>query len=338
MSNPPDVVRVAAVQASPVHMNLNASIDKAIALAEQARDKDCQLIAFGEAWLPGYPYHIWLGAPIWGMQFIKPYYENCLDLEGPEFQRLLTAAKRLGIMIAMGYSEKAGGSLYLGQCLIGADGALIFARRKLKPTHVERSVYGEGYGEDLVVADTPIGKVGSLCCWEHVQPLSKYAMYSQGEAIHVAAWPSFSVYNDQAYALGREVNMNASQLYAVEGQNFVIAATSLITQDTLDKLQINESNAGMLQLGGGSAMIFAPDGRRMMEYLPGDEEGLQIADLPMEAIIYAKAFADPAGHYSKPESTQLILRKSPRKAVIIEESETGEHASLTQESNENGAG
>jgi arylacetonitrilase len=317
MNKTPDIVRAAAVQASPVHMNLDASIDKAIALCEQARDKDCQLIAFGEAWLPGYPYHIWLGAPIWGMQFIKPYYDNCLDLEGPEFQRLLGAAKRLGIMIAMGYSEKAGGSLYLGQCLIGADGALIFARRKLKPTHVERSVYGEGYGEDLIVADTPIGKVGALCCWEHVQPLNKYAMYSQGEAIHIAAWPSFSVYNDQAYALGREVNMNASQLYAVEGQNFVIAATSIITQDTLDKLQVNESNAGMLQLGGGSAMIFAPDGRRMMDYLPEHEDGLQVADLPMEKIIYAKAFADPAGHYSKPESTQLIVHRHPRKPVIV---------------------
>jgi arylacetonitrilase len=331
MSLPPAIVRVAAVQASPVHMNLDASIDKAIALAEQARDKGCQLIAFGEAWLPGYPYHIWLGAPIWGLQFVKRYYDNCLDLEGPAFARLLAAAKQLGIMIAMGYSERAGGSLYLGQCLIGSDGALIFARRKLKPTHVERAVYGEGYGEDLIVADTPLGKIGALCCWEHVQPLNKYAMYSQGEAIHIAAWPSFAVYNDQAYALGREVNMNASQLYAVEGQNFVIAATSIITQDTLDLLQMNESNAGMLQLGGGSAMIFAPDGRRMMDYLPEHEEGLQIADLPMEAIIYAKAFADPAGHYSKPESTQLILHKRPRKPVVLFEAVVTDNATEQSE-------
>ena len=314
-----EIVRVAAVQASPVHMDLNASIDKAILLATEARDKGCDLIAFGEAWLPGYPYHIWLGAPIWPLQFTKRYFENCVDLNGPEFARLLAAAKQLGIMIAMGYSERAGGSLYLGQCLIGTDGELIFARRKLKPTHVERAVFGEGYGEDLVVADTPIGKVGALCCWEHVQPLNKYAMYSQGEAIHIAAWPSFAVYNDQAYALGREVNMNASQLYAVEGQNFVIAATSIITQATLDLLQVNESNAGMLQLGGGSAMIFAPDGRRMMDYLPEHDEGLQIADLPMEAIIYAKAFAEPAGHYSKPESTQLIVHRQPRLPVLNRE-------------------
>ena len=325
------VVRVAAVQAAPVHMNLNASIDKAIGLAEQASEKGCDLIAFGEAWLPGYPFHIWLGAPAWGFQFTKAYYENSLELGSPEYQRLADTAKRLKIMIAMGYSERAEGSLFLGQCLIGADGELIFARRKLKPTHVERSVFGEGYGEDLIVADTPLGKIGALCCWEHIQPLSKYAMYSQNEAIHIAAWPAFSVYKEQAFALGKEVNMAASQLYAVEGQNFVISATSVIDQATLDILQVGEHNAGMLQLGGGSAMIFAPDGRRMAEYLDEHAEGLQIADLPMEAIIYAKAVADPAGHYSKPESTQLLLHKRPRRAVILSEAALGQQTAELNE-------
>jgi arylacetonitrilase len=328
------VVRVAAVQAAPVHMNLNASIDKAIGLAEQAGEKGCDLIAFGEAWLPGYPFHIWLGAPAWGFQFTKAYYENSFELGSPEYKRLADTAKRLNIMIAMGYSERAEGSLFLGQCLIGADGELIFARRKLKPTHVERSFFGEGYGEDLIVADTPLGKIGALCCWEHIQPLSKYAMYSQNEAIHIAAWPAFSVYKEQAFALGKEVNMSASQLYAVEGQNFVISATSVIDQMTLDILQVTEANAGMLQLGGGSAMIFAPDGRRMAEYLDEHAEGLQIADLPMEAIIYAKAVADPAGHYSKPESTQLLLHKRPRQPVIIRD--IGKNEGVTEPSHGDG--
>jgi arylacetonitrilase len=310
------VVRVAAVQAAPIFLNLNASIDKAITLIEQAKGEGCDLIAFGEAWLPGYPFHIWLGPPAWGFQFVKSYYDNSLELGSPEYQRLADAAQRLKIMIAMGYSERANGSLFLGQCLIGADGELIFARRKLKPTHVERSVFGEGYGEDLTVVDTPLGKVGALCCWEHIQPLSKYAMYSQNEAIHIAAWPAFSVYKEQAFALGKEVNMAASQLYAVEGQNFVVAASSVVDQATLDILQVSDGTTGMLQLGGGSAMIFAPDGRRLLDYLDEASEGLQIADLPMEAIVYAKAVADPAGHYSKPESTQLVLHKQPRRPVV----------------------
>ena len=310
------VVRAAAVQAAPVHMDLAASLDKAIGLIEQAKADQCDLIVFGEAWLPGYPFHIWLGAPMWGFQFTKEYYDNCVSLDGPEIARLKESAREHSISISMGYSEKDGGSLYLGQCLIDANGEIVFARRKLKPTHVERSVFGEGHGNDLTVADTPLGRLGALCCWEHIQPLSKYAMYAQREAIHCAAWPAFCM---EAYALGKEVNMAASQLYAVEGQCFVIAATSVINQQTLDTLRVDDSNRHIMKLGGGSAMIFAPDGRPMMDYLPDTEEGLQIADLPMEAIIYAKAVADPAGHYAKPDATQLILHRERRSPMIIRE-------------------
>ena len=103
---------------------------------------------------------------------------------------------------SFGYSEKAGGSLYIAQALIDDQGNTVQTRRKLKPTHVERTVFGEGDGSDLTVCETAIGNIGSLCCWEHLQPLSKYAMYSQNEQIHCAAWPSFSLYRGGAYALG----------------------------------------------------------------------------------------------------------------------------------------
>src|SRR5690606_19622689 len=111
------------------------------------------------------------------------------------------------IFIALGYSERSGGSLYLGQCLIDDKGEMLWSRRKLKPTHVERTVFGEGYARDLIVSDTELGRVGALCCWEHLSPLSKYALYSQHEAIHIAAWPSFSLYSEQAHALSAKVNM-----------------------------------------------------------------------------------------------------------------------------------
>ena len=120
-------------------------------------------------------------------------------------------------MVVMGHSEKQGGSLYIGQWIIDADGETVAQRRKLKPTHVERTVFGEGDGSDLAVYDTSLGRVGALCCWEHLQPLSKYAMYAQNEQVHIAAWPSFSLYRGGAYALGPEVNNAASRIYAVEG-------------------------------------------------------------------------------------------------------------------------
>ena len=133
-------------------------------------------------------------------------------------------------MVVMGHSEKHGGSLYMGQWIIGPDGETIAQRRKLKPTHVERTVFGEGDGSDLAVHDTPLGRVGALCCWEHLQPLSKYAMYAQNEQVHIAAWPSFSLYRGGAYALGPEVNNAASRIYAVEGQCFVLAPCATVVQ------------------------------------------------------------------------------------------------------------
>lgn len=310
-----DTVRVAAVQAASPNYDLIAGVEKTICLIQEARDKGCDLIAFGEAWLPGYPFHIWLGAPAWGMQYVKRYFDNSLEIGSAEYQKIADAARDCGIHVALGYSERCGGSLFLGQCLISDQGELISARRKLKPTHVERTVFGEGYGKDLVVPATALGKIGLLCCWEHLQPLSKYALYSQEEAIHIAAWPSFCLYKEMAYALGADVNMAASRIYSVEGQCFTVAATSVITQSTLDLLQVNEETASLLQVGGGASMIFGPDGRQLAEYLPEIEEGLVIADLSMAQITYAKAAADPAGHYSKPDVTRLILDLGDRTPV-----------------------
>lgn len=317
------IVRAAAVQAASPNYDLAVGVDKTIELARQARDEGCDLIVFGETWLPGYPFHVWLGAPAWSLKYSARYFANSLSLDSAEFRRIAEAARSLGIFIALGYSERSGGSLYLGQCLIDDKGEMLWSRRKLKPTHVERTVFGEGYARDLIVSDTELGRVGALCCWEHLSPLSKYALYSQHEAIHLAAWPSFSLYSDQAHALSAKVNMAASQIYSVEGQCFTIAASSVVTQETLDMLEVGEHNADLLKVGGGSSMIFAPDGRTLAPYLPHDAEGLIIADLNMEEIAYAKAINDPVGHYSKPEATRLILDLGHREPMTRVHSKSG---------------
>jgi aliphatic nitrilase len=130
---------------------------------------------------------------------------------------------RNNIFVVMGLSERAGGSLYIAQWIIGPNGETIAQRRKLKPTHAERTVFGEGDGSHRAVHDVAIGRLGALCCWEHLQPLSKYAMYAQNEQIHVVSWPTFSLYGPFAHALGAEVNNAAGQIYAVEGSCFVVA-------------------------------------------------------------------------------------------------------------------
>ena len=310
--------RAAAVQAAPVFLDLDASIDKAVGLIAEAAAQGAKLVAFPETWLPGYPWFIWLDSPAWGMQFIQRYHDHSLVYGTAQAERIAQAAKDHSIMVVMGHSEKAGGSLYMGQWIIDADGRTVAQRRKLKPTHVERTVFGEGDGSDLAVHDTALGRVGALCCWEHLQPLSKYAMYAQNEQVHIAAWPSFSLYRGGAYALGAEVNNAASRIYAVEGQCFVIAPCATVSKAMIDTLCGDDPMKRQLLLeGGGFAAIYAPDGQSIGNVLPEGTEGLVSADLDLGMISLAKAAADPAGHYARPDVTRLLLDRTPGDRVVL---------------------
>ncbi|WP_043181286.1 carbon-nitrogen hydrolase family protein [Burkholderia cepacia] len=309
--------RVAAIQAAPVFLDLEGSIEKAIMLIAEAASNGAKLVAFGEAWLPGYPWFIWLDSPAWGMQFVQRYHDNSLVYGSPQADRIVQAAKKHSIAVVMGHSEKQGGSLYLGQWIIDAEGQTVAQRRKLKPTHVERTVFGEGDGTDLAVWQTSLGRVGALCCWEHLQPLSKYAMYAQDEQLHIAAWPSFSAYRGIANALQADVNMAASQVYAVEGQCFVIAPTSLVSEEMIDMLCGEDPvKRSLLEQGGGSASIFGPDGTLLHDRLPEKEEGIVYAEIDLGVISLAKAAADPAGHYARPDVTRLLLDRTPGRRVV----------------------
>src|SRR5690606_12046140 len=308
--------------------DLGASIDKAIGLIAQAAAAGAKLVAFPETWLPGYPWFVWLDSPAWGMQFVQRYHDNSLVYGSPEADRLARAAKDNRIMVVMGHSEKRGGSLYMGQWIIDADGQTVAQRRKLKPTHVERTVFGEGDGSDLGVHDTALGRIGALCCWEHLQPLSKYAMYAQDEQVHVAAWPSFSQYRGGASALGPEVNNAASRIYAVEGQCFVVAPCATVSKEMVQMLCGDDPTKRQLLLaGGGFATIWAPDGQLLHEPLAENVEGLVYADIDLGMISLAKAAADPAGHYARPDVTRLLLDRTPGDRVVLRQRRAAEVAS-----------
>lgn len=307
--------KAAVIQAAPVFLDLEKTVDKAVSLIEEAARNGAQLIAFPETWIPGYPWFIWLGAPAWGMQFIQRYHDNSLASGMPATEKLRNAARRHRIHVAMGLSEKDGGSLYMGQWLIGPDGNFIARRRKLKPTHVERTVFGEGDGSCLQVLDTGLGKLGALCCWEHLQPLTKYAMYALHEQVHIASWPSFSLYRGMAYALGPELNTAASQMYAAEGQCFVLAASATVSKEMVELLCDTPERQAMLRPGGGFSMIFGPDGRPLCEPLPETEEGILYAEIDLGMISLAKAAADPVGHYSRPDVLRLMLNPQPQPRV-----------------------
>jgi nitrilase len=235
-----------------------------------------------------------------------------VELQGRETQALAAAAKRNNVELIMGATERDGGSLYCTLFFFGANGELRGRHRKLKPTHVERSIWGEGDGSDLFVLDTPLGRIGGLNCWEHLQPLSKYAMYSLNEQIHIAAWPALSIYNNTAYALGIEANMAASRVYALEGQAYVLAVTSICDQAVIDRLCTTPERSSLLEFGGGATTIFAPSGATLAGPLGYGREDILIADLDLAEIRRAKQAADPAGHYARADATRLVVNHDPR--------------------------
>lgn len=310
--------KVAVVQAAPVWLDLDATVDKCIRLIDEAADKGCKLIAFPETFIPGYPWHIWLGAPAWaiGRGFVQRYFDNSLAYDSAPADKLRQAVKRAGLTAVLGLSERSGGSLYIAQWLIGPDGETIAQRRKLRPTHAERTAFGEGDGSDIAVhTRADIGRLGALCCWEHLQPLTKYAMYAQDEQVHVAAWPSFSLYDPFAHALSWETNNAASKVYAVEGSCFVLAPCAVVSQAMVDELVDSDDKKPLIHAGGGHAVIYGPDGASLAPKLPEDQEGLLIAEIDLAAIGVAKNAADPAGHYSRPDVTRLLFNNKPARRV-----------------------
>ena len=309
---------VAAVQAAPSFLDVALGIERAVTYIEQAAHDGCKLIVFPETWLPGYPNHIWLGPVAWQMQFVGRYFENSLEAGSAEDMAIAEAARKNDIQVSLGLSERDGGSLYIAQWHYDEHGNIIKRRRKLKPTHVERTVFGEGDGSDLAVSETPIGRIGQLCCWEHLQPLSKYAMYAQNEQIHCAAWPNLALYRGGAYALGHVVNNGASMIYAVEGGCFVVAACALVSQEQQDILcQGDSEKEALCPVGGGFTRIYAPDGRSIGANLDETKEGLVTAEIDLGIIPLAKAAADPAGHYARRDVTRLLLNPRRQQPVLI---------------------
>ncbi|MGN6261728.1 MAG: carbon-nitrogen hydrolase family protein [Ralstonia sp.] len=311
--------KVAVVQAAPVYLDLEATVDKTIRYIEEAAAAGAKLIAFPETWIPGYPWHIWLGTPAWAIArgFVQRYFDNSLVYDSPQAQRIADAARQNGITVVLGLSERDGGTLYIAQWLIGPDGETIHRRRKVRPTHAERTVFGEGDGSDLAVHDTPLGRVGALCCWENILSLNKYAMYAQHEQVHIACWPSFSTYEPFAHALGWEVNNAVSKVYAVEGGCFVLAPCAIISQEMIDELCDTPDKHALTHVGGGHAVIYGPDGSPLCEKLPEDAEGLLYADIDLGQIGVAKNAMDPVGHYSRPDVYRLLF--NPRKSKRVED-------------------
>lgn len=310
-------VRVAVVQAESTWFDLDAGIAQVVRLMAEASERGADLIAFPEVFVPGYPWWIWLDTPAAGMGYFARYLPHCMTRDGEHLMRVRRAAAEYGIHVVLGFTEREGGTLYIAQAIIDDAGELVAVRRKLKPTHVERSVFGEGDGSDIRVHETSLGRLGALNCAEHIQPLTKYTMFAQHEEIHVASWPSFAVYQGKASALSVEANTAASRVYALEGQTFVLAPCAVIGPTTQELFCPSDAQRDLMPLGGGAARLYGPEASELADPLPEDAEGLLIADLDADLLAVAKNAYDPVGHYSRPDVFTLLFDPHPYARVRI---------------------
>lgn len=312
--------KVAVSQAEPCWFDLAAGVCKTIKLIEEASANGASLIAFSEVWLPGYPNFVWSGTYTENIPLVQRYILNSMEAHGPEMLRIRQAAAKNNIYICLGFSERDNGSLYLAQVLIDSKGKVLLHRRKIKPTHLERTIFGDATGDSLRnVVDTPLGKIGMLNCWEHFQPLLKYNTYAQGEQVHIAAWPYNGPHVDGCapWSVCGEANeVTASRMYALEGQAFVLVTNQLLSADGARQNSEGQKSGGagsfMHGTGGGNSGVFGPDGKKLTEQTDPLFDGLVYCDIDLDAIYLAKAIADPVGHYSRPDLLRLVVDDEPK--------------------------
>jgi nitrilase len=295
-----DTVRVAAVQATPVILDADATIDKTARLLGEAAEQGAQLAVLPETFVPLYPSNSWArqAASFGGFDELwERLWENSVDVPGPLVDRLADACREHSIHCAIGVNERESerpGSLYNTLLLIGPQG-LVWKHRKLMPTHHEKLFHGLGKGDDLQVADTPLGRIGGLICWENRMPLARYAMYRGGPQIWLAPTADDS---DVWIANMRHI--------AVESGAFVVGAPQYIPRSAFPDdfpIELPEHEV----FGRGGALIVEPDEGEIIAGPLYDQEGIVVADCDLRVGLHAKRWFDAAGHYSREDVLMQVV-------------------------------
>ncbi|MCX5935865.1 MAG: aliphatic nitrilase, partial [Pseudanabaena sp. LacPavin_0818_WC45_MAG_42_6] len=231
-------------------------------------------------------------------------YDEAVVVPSPVTDAVSQAARSHGIVVVLGINERDGGSLYNAQLIFDADGSLLLKRRKITPTYHERMVWGQGDGAGLKVMDTAVGKVGALACWEHYNPMARFALMSQHEQIHCAQFPGSLV--GQIFADQIEVTIRH---HALESGCFVINATGWLSADQVAQITTDEKLQKALS-GGCNTAIIGPEGNHLCPPIT-EGEGMAIADLDFSLITKRKRMMDSVGHYARPDLLQAHLNAEP---------------------------
>jgi len=314
-----NLLNVALAQITPVWLDKNATIEKIEAKIIEAAHQGSELIVFGEALLPGYPFWLALtGGAEWNTEVNKQlhahYVRNSIQIEAGELVSICQLAKENSIAIYLGIMERAkdrgGHSIYASLVYINQKGEIKSVHRKLQPTYDERLTWAPGDGNGLKVHGLKQFTVGGLNCWENWMPLPRAALYGQGENLHIAVWPG-SDHNTK----------DITRFIARESRSYVISVSSLMNKedfpkDTPHSNKILEKAPDILANGG--SCIAGPDGEWLVEPIIG-KEGLFYHTLDFNRVYEERQNFDAVGHYSRPDVTKLIVNRERQSTVAFED-------------------
>ena len=292
------VIKAAAVQLSPVLYSREGTVDKVVEKILELGIQGVQFATFPETVVPYYPYFSFVQSPYkMGAEHYK-LLEQSVTVPSAATHAIGEAARQAGMVVSIGVNERDGGTIYNAQLLFDSDGTLIQHRRKISPTYHERMVWGVGDGSGLRAVDSAVGRIGSLACWEHYNPLARYALMADGEQIHSAMYPgSFAgdLFSEQTLVNIRQ--------HALESGCFVVNATSWLDADQQAQI-MKDTGCDLGPISSGcSTAIISPDGEILAGPLRSGE-GEVIADLDFWMIDRRKRMMDSRGHYSRPGSAQ----------------------------------
>jgi nitrilase len=295
-------IKAAAVQISPDLSGGSGTVDRVCeAVARAARD-GVEIAVFPETFIPYYPYFSFVLPPVSAGKEHMRLYEHAVEVPGPVTRRLSEAAARHSMVLAVGVNERDGGTLYNAQLIFDADGALVFKRRKITPSYHERMIWGQGDGSGFRAVETAVGRVGALACWEHYNPLARFALMEEREEIHCAQFPGSMV--GRVFADQIEVTIRH---HALESGCFVINATGWLTPEQIESITPDDKLRQTLR-GGCYTAIISPEGAPLCPPVT-EGEGMAIAELDPSLLVKRKRMLDSVGHYARPDIFSLLINR-----------------------------